>query len=155
EGLNKIAHALAAADPVVFMSIMEHHANMLPWRFAARDVRYVSADASGVIDQDDLEQQLRRAPTRRPRIVAISGAYNVTGYAPPIHAIARLAHRYGAEILIDGAQLVPHQPVSMRGHAADDQLDYLVFSGHKLYAPYGSGAVVAPRSAFATRPDLL
>jgi selenocysteine lyase/cysteine desulfurase len=83
--------------------------------------------------------------------VALSGAYNVTGYLPPLREAARLAHRYGARILVDGAQLVPHRPVSMRPSApdADDGFDFLVFSGHKIYAPYGSGVLVVPRDVFA------
>ena len=61
----------------------------------------------------------------------------------------------GARLLVDGAQLVPHQPVNMRGSGADDGLDFLVFSAHKLYAPYGAGVLVAPRSAFHGLPDEL
>lgn len=155
EGLNKLSHALAAFDPLVITTKMEHHANMLPWRLSGRDTRYVSVDEDGILDRDDLERQLRTAPTDRPRLVAVSGAYNTSGYTPPIHEIARLAHRYGARLLVDGAQLVPHRPVNMRGTGSDDAIDYLVFSSHKMYSPYGAGAVIAPRDAFVSDPDLV
>lgn len=155
EGLNKLSHALAAFDPLVITTMMEHHANMLPWRLSGRDTRYVHVDEHGILDLDDLREQLRMAPTGRPRLVAISGAYNTTGYTPPICEIARLAHDHGARILVDGAQLVPHRPVNMRGAGADDGIDFLVFSSHKLYSPYGAGAVIAPRDAFSDTPDLV
>ena len=152
EGLNKVARALAPSGPVVFTTAMEHHANLLPWQAAASEVRLVAVDGAGRLDLADLERQLQSAPADRPRLVALAGAYNTTGYLPPLREAARLAHRYGARILVDGAQLVPHRPVSMQPSApgADDGLDFLVFSGHKLYAPYGSGALIAPRDVFAS-----
>jgi cysteine desulfurase/selenocysteine lyase len=156
EALNKLSHVLGADGTLVYTTIMEHHANMLPWRvWAGGGVRFVATDAAGSLDLEDLERQLADAPTDRPRLVALAGAYNVTGYTPPIHVIARLAHRYGARVLVDGAQLVPHQPVNMRGSGSDDAIDFLVFSAHKLYAPYGAGVLVAPRGAFHGPPDQL
>ncbi len=154
EGLNRVAQALAPGT-IVFTSIMEHHANMLPWRARGLEVQYIGADSHGVIHGDHLETLLRAAPAHRPKLVAIAGAYNVSGYTPPIHDLARLAHRYGARILIDGAQLVPHAPVNVRGKSADQALDYLVFSGHKLYAPYGSGVLIGPNDAVAGTPGLV
>jgi selenocysteine lyase/cysteine desulfurase len=155
EAINKMARDLAPTQPIVYTTIMEHHANMLPWRVYASEVHFIRVDDQGCVDEDDLELQLRRAPTDRPRLVAVAGAYNVSGYAPPVHRLARLAHRHGARILIDGAQLVPHRRVSMRGSGPDDSIDFLVFSGHKLYAPYGVGVLVAPRDAFSDTPDQL
>jgi selenocysteine lyase/cysteine desulfurase len=155
EAINKMARDLAPALPIVYTTIMEHHANMLPWRVYASEVHFIRVDDQGCIDEQDLELQLRNAPTDRPRLVAVAGAYNVSGYAPPVHRLARLAHQYGARILIDGAQLVPHRRVSMRGSGPDDSIDFLVFSGHKLYAPYGVGVLVAPRDAFSDTPDQL
>jgi selenocysteine lyase/cysteine desulfurase len=154
EALNRVAQALAPGT-IVFTSIMEHHANMLPWRERGLEVQYIGADSHGVIHGDHLETLLRTAPAHRPKLVAIAGAYNVSGYTPPIHELARLAHRHGARILVDGAQLVPHEPVHMRGRSADEALDYLVFSGHKLYAPYGSGVLIGPKDAFAGAPGLV
>lgn len=128
---------LARSDPIVFTTIMEHHANMLPWRVYANEVRFIGIDDCGCLDEEDLQRQLRDAPTDRPRLEAVTGAYNGSGYTPPVHKVARLAHRYGARILIDGAQLVPHRRVNKRGNGPDEAIDFLVFSGHKLCAPYG------------------
>jgi selenocysteine lyase/cysteine desulfurase len=150
-----MARDLADTQPIVFTTIMEHHANMLPWRVYASKLSFIAVDQDGCLDLEDLERQLRNAPTDHPRIVAIAGAYNVSGYVPPIHTVARLAHRYGAQILVDGAQLVPHRRVSMRGTGPDDAIDFLAFSSHKLYAPYGAGALIAPRDAFSDTPDQL
>jgi cysteine desulfurase / selenocysteine lyase len=155
EGLNKLSHALAAESPLVITTAMEHHANMLPWRISGRDTRFVHIDRFGILDLNDLEDQLKQAPTNRPRLVALSGAYNTTGYMPPIHDIARLTHRYGGQLLVDAAQLVAHRPINMAGSGPDDAIDFMVFSSHKLYAPYGAGAVVGPREAFRATPDLV
>ncbi|MBV9547869.1 MAG: aminotransferase class V-fold PLP-dependent enzyme [Chloroflexi bacterium] len=154
EGLNRVAHSLTP-DTIVFTSIMEHHAAMLPWRERGLEVQYIAADADGVIDRQHLEALLRAAPGGRPKLVAIAGAYNVSGCTPPIHELARLAHQHRARILIDGAQLVPHQPVCVRGTCTDDALDYLVFSGHKLYAPYGSGVLIAPNDVLLGAPAMV
>jgi len=152
EGLNKVAHGLAGTGATVFTTLMEHHANLLPWRLHASSVRYIRTDDDGVVDEDDVARQLRAAPAG-PKLVAVAGAYNVTGYSPPIHRLAALAHECGAEILIDGAQLVPHRPVDMRGRAPGEEIDYLVFSAHKAYAPFGVGVLVAPRRSFHGAPD--
>jgi selenocysteine lyase/cysteine desulfurase len=155
EGINKVSRALGRTRPIVFTTLMEHHSNLLPWQASASEVRFIQVDADGRLHLDDLERQLRDAPTDRPRLVAISGAYNVTGYTPPIHEAARLAHRYGARILVDAAQLVPHRPVDMRGTGNADGLDFLVFSAHKLYAPYGGGALITPNDVFTDTPGEL
>jgi len=154
EGLNRVARALDGTGATVFTTLMEHHANLLPWRAHAAAVRYIRTDDGGVIDEEDLERQLR-AVAVGPKLVAISGAYNVTGYSPPVHRLAALAHRHGAEVLVDGAQYVPHHPVDLRGHAPGEELDYLVFSAHKAYAPFGAGVLIAPRHAFPDAPDVV
>jgi selenocysteine lyase/cysteine desulfurase len=152
EGINKVARALGRTKPIVFTTIMEHHSNLLTWQAWASEVRFIKVDEDGRIDLEDLEHQLRNAPSGAPRLVALSGAYNVTGYAPPVHEAARIAHRHGARILVDGAQLVPHRPVNMRGTGSGDELDFLVFSAHKLYAPYGGGALITPNDVFTDTP---
>jgi len=82
----------------------------------------------------------------------VSGASNVTGYTPPIHSLAEMAHENGAKILVDGAQLIPHRPVNI--YPSDDprHLDFLAFSGHKIYAPFGVGVLIGPRSYFKNYP---
>lgn len=145
EGINRLARMfpLGPGD-VVLSTQMEHHANDLPWRRRAR-VDHVAVSPEGELDLDDLDRKLR-APGRRVRLVTVTGASNVTGFVNPIHQIARLAHQQGARILVDAAQLAPHRAIRMTQPDADASIDFLAFSGHKLYAPYGAGALIAPLS---------
>ncbi len=155
EGLNRLGRLFGAQQTTVFTTTMEHHANMLPWRLRGCHVRLLPSDRFGVLDEEALRRELEAAPTG-PRLVALAGAYNVSGYAPPIHRIARLAHQYGAQILVDGAQLVPHRRVDMQGSHPDERIDCLVFSSHKVYAPFGSGALIAARADLErAEPDLV
>jgi selenocysteine lyase/cysteine desulfurase len=112
---------------------IEHHANLLPW--LERGARIVRAGRSVAELLESLERELRRAPTA---LVAVTGASNVTGECLPLRRFAELAHRHGARLAVDGAQLVPHRRVDL----AADGVDYLAFSGHKLYAPFGAGVLV-------------
>jgi cysteine desulfurase/selenocysteine lyase len=82
------------------------------------------------------------------KLVAITGASNVTGYMPPLKEIARAVHAYGGYLLVDGAQLVPHCRVDVGTREDPECIDFLAFSGHKMYAPYGAGALVGPREFF-------
>jgi selenocysteine lyase/cysteine desulfurase len=84
----------------------------------------------------------------RVKLVAITGASNVTGHLPDIHAIARKAHVAGAEILVDCAQLAPHRRVSMGDIGDPAHLDYVAISAHKMYAPFGTGALIGRRETF-------
>ncbi len=154
EALNVLAarYPFKPSD-VVITTVMEHHANLLPWRERATMV-YIPVDERGGIQWGPLEDALR-AHHGRVRLVSISGASNVSGYTPPIHDIARLVHRYDAEIVVDAAQLAPHRPIDMRSLDDPAHLDYVVFSGHKMYAPYGSGVLVGPQSRFQEGAPLL
>jgi selenocysteine lyase/cysteine desulfurase len=80
--------------------------------------------------------------------VTITGASNVTGLINPIYQAAALVHRYNSKICVDGAQLVPHIPVDMRHLGLDEHIDYMVFSAHKMYAPFGIGVLVGPKADF-------
>lgn len=154
ESVNVLAAALLLADTdIVAVSVMEHHSNMLPWRRAAQ-VEYIEVDPEGRLRLDSLEDILRRG-AGRVRLVAVTGASNVTGYVNPIADVARLAHRYGARILVDAAQLVAHRPIDMRPHGDESHIDFLVFSGHKIYAPLGAGVLVAPRDVLDHGAPLL
>jgi selenocysteine lyase/cysteine desulfurase len=135
---------LASAVPgrVVHFDI-EHHANLLPWRTAEWSV-VLSSDGVGE-SLAALERELEHEPAA---LVAVTGASNVTGECPPLTEIAALAHRHGARLAVDGAQLVAHRPVDL----ARDGIDYLACSGHKLYAPYGAGALVGKRDWLDTAP---
>lgn len=122
-------------DTTVLVFDSEHHANLLPWP-AARTIRLaVPRDVRGLIAT--LAQALRDAPAG-PRLVCVTGASNVTGELFPVAVIAALAHAHGARVCLDAAQLAPHRLVDI---AALD-VDYVAISGHKLYAPFGAGALV-------------
>lgn len=156
EAINKLAYRLAqnaGRRNIVISTAMEHHSNDLPWRGKFR-VLYVEVDQAGRLLLDDLEKKLRLS-RGRARLVTVTGASNVTGHVNPVGEIARLAHHYGAEIMVDGAQMVPHLPVSMKGLAGDEPLDYLAFSAHKMYAPFGTGVLIGPRKTFANGPSEL
>lgn len=141
ESINVLASAFGpSATDRVAVSVMEHHSNMLPWRRLG-GVDYIEVDADGRLRLDSLEDVLRQGDGR-VRLVALTAASNVTGYLNPIEDAARLAHAFGARILIDAAQLVAHRPIDMRAHDDPRHLDFVVFSGHKIYAPYGAGALV-------------
>ena len=88
------------------------------------------------------------AEAERPALLAITGASNVTGWLPPLDAIIEEAHARGVRVLVDAAQLAPHRPLPAAA-------DFLAFSGHKLYAPFGSGALIGPRETFATGDPFL
>ena len=139
ESLNILANILIKnKNDKVLTTRMEHHANDLPWRKNAT-VEYV--DVLGRIKIEDIENKLKKE-NGNIKIVSVTGASNVTGYINPIHEIARLAHKYGAIIVVDGAQLVAHKEVDMKGKDPSEQIDFLVFSAHKIYAPFGSGVIV-------------
>jgi selenocysteine lyase/cysteine desulfurase len=89
------------------------------------------------------------------RLVAVTGASNVTGYVNPIHRLAEKAHAAGALFLADCAQLAPHRTVAVRPLDDPQHLDFVVLSAHKMYAPYGTGALIGPRTIFeAGEPDV-
>lgn len=131
DSLNLLAKAVPQHTSVIVFD-GEHHAALLPWR--GPHVRRLTASADPAVDVADA---LRDAPVG-PRLVVVTGASNVTGELWPIRELARIAHDHGARIVVDAAQLAPHRPIDLRAIGAD----YLVFSGHKLYAPFGAGVLV-------------
>jgi selenocysteine lyase/cysteine desulfurase len=155
EALNKLAHRLMFDErDVVLTTVMEHHSNDLPWRDVA-EVKHIRVNSEGALDESHLDDLLA-ANSDRVRLVAVTGASNVTGYLPPIHRIAEKAHAVGAEILVDAAQLAPHRPIDIMPADEAKRIDYLVLSAHKMYAPYGTGALVGSRDCFEKgRPDLV
>ncbi|MFD4326869.1 aminotransferase class V-fold PLP-dependent enzyme [Nocardioides sp. NPDC058538] len=117
---------------------IEHHANLLPWRRVEAGVTVVAGRDTLAGTIDALAGELARDSFA---LVAITGASNVTGEALPVGEIVTLAHAHGARVLVDGAQLLAHRHFSLAATGAD----YVVLSGHKLYAPYGAGALVGRR----------
>lgn len=148
EAINKVANRIYryGRKNVILSTQMEHHSNDLPWR-SNYEVEYIDVDASGRLSLKSLEYLLRHHEGK-VRLVAVTGASNVTGYLNPIHEIAEMAHKYKAKILVDAAQLAAHGEIDMRPDDSPQHIDYLVFSAHKMYAPFGVGVLVGPREIF-------
>jgi len=146
--INKAARVLELAKKdIVLVSQIEHSSNDLPWRRWATLARYgVLPDTS--IDLNSIRSQLEMHGTR-VKLVAVTGASNVTGYIPPLHDIAELAHSFDVPVFVDCAQLAPHRRIRMGQASESRRLDYIAFSAHKLGAPFGTGVLVGPAQVFA------
>ncbi|KAK1178576.1 aminotransferase class V-fold PLP-dependent enzyme [Streptomyces sp. NBS 14/10] len=146
DSLNLLAAALPGGTRV-FVFETEHHASLLPWQQREDvEVGYLSAPRSPRQAAQTLERALAgwRAKEQAAdgaaggaALVCVTGASNVTGELWPVRELAEVAHAYGARIVLDAAQLAPHHPVDI---AALD-VDWVAFSGHKLYAPFGAGVL--------------
>jgi cysteine desulfurase/selenocysteine lyase len=148
EAINKLAHRLdLQPGDVVITTMMEHHSNDLPWRPKAQ-VEHVGIRQDGSLDLDDLQQKLERF-SGRVKLVATTGASNVSGFMPPIHDMAEMAHHHGAMIAVDCAQLAPHRALDVGALDSPRHLDFVTLSAHKMYAPFGTGALIGPRDFFA------
>ncbi len=143
--LNVVAHGwgrkfLRPGDEIL-LNPMEHHANLVPWQLAAAatgaTLKYIPLTSDGRLDLSALDQLL----TRKTKLLAVTAMSNVLGTINPIDELARRAHDVGALICVDGAQSVPHMPTNVRS----PQIDFLAFSGHKLYGPTGIGVLYARR----------
>ncbi|MFI8290876.1 aminotransferase class V-fold PLP-dependent enzyme [Streptomyces sp. NPDC085614] len=134
DSLNLLA-AVVPADCQVFVFETEHHASLLPWKDA--QVSYLNAPRTPAQAVEILEQALAAREPHGPALVCVTGASNVTGELWPVKELAAAAHAHGARIVLDAAQLAPHHPVSVR----ESDVDWVAFSGHKLYAPFGSGVL--------------
>jgi selenocysteine lyase/cysteine desulfurase len=145
------ANMLAAALPVdaqVVTFASEHHANLLPWTRRGAVVLPIPHSPGEAINR--LDQALRRG-VPGPRLVSVTGASNVTGELWPYEDIVRVAHRRGARVMLDAAQLAPHRAIDM----AATGVDYIAISGHKLYAPFGAGALIGRSDWLAVGEPML
>jgi cysteine desulfurase/selenocysteine lyase len=145
ESINLVAHAwgrrfLKEGDEVL-LTDMEHHSNIVPWQLAANAtgavLRYLPLTEDGSLDLTDLESLL----TERTKVLAITGQSNVLGTLPPLKELAAAAHAVDAIVVVDGAQLVPHNPVDV----IDLGIDFLTISGHKMLGPTASGGLYGKR----------
>ncbi|PRY42464.1 aminotransferase class V-fold PLP-dependent enzyme [Umezawaea tangerina] len=134
DALNLLARSVPKHTAVLLFDA-EHHAALLPWR--GPNVRRIATPSSAAAAVAVLDRELAASPVG-PRLVVVTGASNVTGELWPVAELARVARGHGARIALDAAQLAPHRPVDLR--ALD--VDYAVFSGHKVYAPFGAGVLV-------------
>jgi selenocysteine lyase/cysteine desulfurase len=139
EAINHLAYRLRLRPhDVVVTTVVEHHANLLPWARLCRR-RFVECGPDGTFGVDELVATLNGEPA--PRLLAVTGASNVTGWTPPLDAIIAAAHDRSIPVLVDAAQLAPHRPLPAGA-------DYLAWSGHKMYAPFGAGVLIGPRATF-------
>ena len=131
-GLNN----LKEGDEIV-LTIMEHHSNMLPWRFIAKKtgakIKYVTIKKDYTLDYEDLESKI----SEKTKVIAITQMSNVLGTINNIKYITKLAHKVGAIVVVDGAQSVPHMPVNVK----ELDVDFLAFSSHKMLGPTGLGVL--------------
>lgn len=135
DSFNLLARALPA-DTTVFVFASEHHAALLPWSNAVRlPIPHSHAEVITILDE-----ALRAHPGKN-RLVVATGASNVTGEHWPIERIAALAREHGARFALDAAQVAPHRRVDIEALGAD----WIAFSGHKVYAPFGAGVLVGRR----------
>jgi selenocysteine lyase/cysteine desulfurase len=125
---------------------MEHHSNDLPWRSAAPTI-HIPLTSNGELDEPALDLLLKEH-NHQVALVAITGASNVTGFINPIHRIAEKAHAVGAQIFVDCAQLAPHRKVDMSALDDPSHLDFIAISAHKMYAPFGTGALIGRKDVF-------
>src|SRR5918996_292270 len=107
---------------------------------------------AGTLDEDGLDRLLA-VYAGRVALLAVSGASNVTGVVQPVHRLAEKVHAVGGRILVDAAQLAAHRPIDMRAHDDPSHLDFVALSAHKMYAPFGTGALIGRRDSFRGRPD--
>ena len=141
EAINHLAYRLRfEPGDVIVTTVAEHHANLLPWGRVGAERRFVECGLDGTFSAADVIAQLDDGPV--PRLLTLTGATNVTGWLPPLEPIIAAAHERGVPVLVDAAQLAPHHPLP-----AD--ADFVAWSGHKMYAPFGSGVLIGPRAVFA------
>ncbi len=132
-------------EPVVLSTLLEHSSNDLPWRLIPGFKQlHLPVDDFGFFDLEALQRllheynELKQHGNQRIRMVAVSAASNVLGTCNDMQKVTEMAHRHGAKVLVDAAQLVAHRRVVLDEWKAD----FLAFSAHKIYAPFGSGALV-------------
>ncbi|WGL51794.1 aminotransferase class V-fold PLP-dependent enzyme [Nocardioides sp. BP30] len=145
DAVNLLASAVPGRTLVLDI---EHHANLLPWQRSPHGVTVVTGESTVARTLAALEAELVGS---RHALLAITGASNVTGESLPIDRVVALAHEHGARVLLDGAQLLPHRRFSLTATG----VDYVAFSGHKLYAPYGAGALIGRRDWLDDAPAYL
>ena len=152
EAINLVANSwgrthVGPGDEIL-ITYLEHHANIVPWQMlcaaTGARLRAVPVRTNGELDLE----ALRRLLSARTRLVAVAHVSNALGTILPVHEIVQLAHARGVPVLLDGAQAVPHELVDVQ--AID--CDFYAFSGHKVYAPTGIGALYARESLLATMP---
>lgn len=155
EAINLVAYAWGSvnikAGDVIVTTLMEHHANMVPWQELCRRsgarLEVVGLTEEGTLDMKDFENKLKIAP----RLVAITHVSNAIGTINPVRELTKLAHRAGAKVLVDGAQAVPHMKVDV----GEIGCDFYAFSGHKMLGPMGIGVLSGRKEILESMPPFL
>ncbi|MCZ7557183.1 MAG: aminotransferase class V-fold PLP-dependent enzyme [Bacteroidia bacterium] len=155
EAVNKLANRCDWREgDVVITTLMEHHSDDLPWRKHAK-VIHIGVDDKGYLNMQHLRETFA-AHRGHVRFLAVTGASNITGIINPVHDLAALAHEHGAYIFVDAAQLAPHRPINVLPDGDAGHIDFIAYSAHKMYAPYGIGVLVGPRDYFSQGdPDMV
>lgn len=146
ESLNLVAYAYDKSS-FVLCGIGEHHSNLLPWSINSRCL-YLSCEKDGSYDLNKLEDIFKHNTIK---IFAINGVSNVTGQRNDIKSMTKLAHQYGAIIVVDGTQMVAHESVDVQ----DLDVDFFAFSGHKMYGPMGIGVLYGKKALLNNMPPFL
>ena len=155
EAINLVAYSwgrrnVGRGDQIV-LTEMEHHANLVPWQLLVQevdgDLEFIPITDDGILRLDVFEVLLRL----KPKLVAFTHVSNTLGTINPVREMVDMAHAAGALVLVDGAQAVPHVPVDVQALGAD----FYAFSGHKMLAPMGSGALWARRELLEAMPPFL
>jgi selenocysteine lyase/cysteine desulfurase len=155
EAINKLANRFDWNEgDVVITTLMEHHSDDLPWRKYAK-VIHVGVDDKGYLDMTQLHDAFARNKDK-VRFLAATGASNITGIINPVHEMAELAHANGAYMFVDAAQLAPHRAIDVLPDGNPGHIDFIAYSAHKMYAPYGTGVLIGPKDYFSTGdPDMV
>ncbi|WP_339926586.1 cysteine desulfurase [uncultured Cobetia sp.] len=152
EAINLVANSWGAnwlnAGDEVLISVMEHHANIVPWQLLAERldivIKVIPCDDDGVLDM----AAYRHLLGEKTRLVCVNQVSNALGSINPVAEMAKLAHAHDALILVDGAQAVPHQQIDVR----EIDADFYVFSGHKMYGPTGIGVLYGKEALLEAMP---
>lgn len=154
EAINLVAYTWGLANihegDEIVISIMEHHSNILPWQMIAKKngaiLKYLEYNENYEFSEEELHKI-----TNRTKLVAITYVSNVFGITNPVKRIAELAHQNGAVLVVDGAQSTPHRRVDVQ----EIDADFYAFSGHKMLAPMGIGALYGKRRLLEEMPPFL
>ena len=154
EAINHAASFFSEEPGHILVSRAEHSSNLLPWvlreRDAGREALFYDFAPAGTAEPGAVEEAFRAARRRgrRIKLLTVTAASNLLGYPNPVHELAAVAHRHGARIFVDCCQWIQHGRVDVLAPSDPRHLDFIAFSGHKMYAPYGTGCLLGPKSFF-------
>ena len=155
EAINLVVYSFARknlkAGDEILLTLMEHHSNIVPWQMAAKEkklkIKFVAITPNGEIDINDLKSKLNK----KTKLFAVTHASNVLGTINPVQKITEICHSRGIPVLVDGAQATPHFPVNISAL----KCDFYAFSGHKMLAPTGIGALYISKKYLNILPPFL